>query len=107
MEEKDAKILGLQKVLKLNEETIQNHKDQIEAQIQITENKKKEINELEIEISILNNKNTKMGMNLVQLEKDLREVFERENFQKDEINRLGRLNQKLKEQATIMEDQLL
>ncbi len=107
MEEKDAKILGLQKVLKLNEETIQNHKDQIEAQIQITENKKKKINELEIEISILNNKNTKMGMNLVQLEKDLREVFERENFQKDEINRLGRLNQKLKEQATIMEDQLL
>ena len=43
MEEKDAKILGLQKVLKLNEETIQNHKDQIEAQIQITENKKKKI----------------------------------------------------------------
>jgi len=27
MEEKDAKILGLQKVLKINEETIQNHKD--------------------------------------------------------------------------------
>jgi hypothetical protein len=45
-----------------------------------------------------------MGMSLVQLEKDLREVFDRENLQKDEINRLGRLNQKLKEQATIMED---
>jgi hypothetical protein len=57
-----------------------------------------------MDISTLNNKNTKMGMNLVQLEKDLREVFERENLQKDEINRLGRLNQKLKEQATIMED---
>ena len=107
MEEKDAKILGLQKVLKINEETIQNHKDQIEAQIKITENKQKKINELEIDISTLNNKNTKMGMSLVQLEKDLREVFDRENLQKDEINRLGRLNQKLKEQATIMEDQLL
>ncbi len=107
MEDKDAKILGLQKVLKINEETIQNHKDQIEAQIKITENKQKNINELEMDISTLNNKNTKMGMNLVQLEKDLREVFERENLQKDEINRLGRLNQKLKEQATIMEDQLL
>ena len=107
MEDKDAKILGLQKVLKINEETIQNHKDQIEAQIKITENKQKKINELEIDISTLNNKNTKMGMSLVQLEKDLREVFDRENLQKDEINRLGRLNQKLKEQATIMEDQLL
>lgn len=48
-----------------------------------------------------------MGMNLVQLEKDLREVFERENLQKDEINRLGRLNQKFREENTIMEDQLL
>jgi hypothetical protein len=41
------------------------------------------------------------------LEKDLREVFERENLQKDEINRLGRLNQKFREENTIMEDQLL
>lgn len=57
------------------------------------------IKNLEQDITALGNKNTKLSMNMVQLEKDLKEVFEREHLQKDEINRLGRLTQKLKKKT--------
>ena len=97
----------MRKAISQHEETAQKSKDLLEEKVRLLKDRDARISDLQAEIEALGNKNTKLGMNLVQVEKDLREVFEREHLQKDEINRLGRLTQKLREETTLMEDQLL